>query len=352
VEHGHHHAEHLAHMHGAHDAHGHESNDKAGHEHGGDHPQAVFDPQNMFNMGGLARRMPITYWTFVIGGLALAGFPFVTAGFWSKDEILADAWAHAPIVFVMLAVAALLTAFYTMRQISLTFHGEPRTPAAEHATESDSIFRPMLLALVVLAFFAITAGWVGIPEHFPILGGLIPNWFHDYVGGTLLEHPHALDFSPVPLVTSLVVALGGLALGWWVYRGYRKGAMDPTQRALGSVFTLLRDKYYFDELYDTIFVRPAYWLSETFASVWLDKGVIDGTLHLIGRGSLRLGHVFRDYFDTPVVNGSGDLIANLVQRFGRAFRVIQTGKVQQYLLIAMAIVVVVGAVLLLPGLGR
>ena len=330
VEHGHHHA-----------SHGH------GESHG-----APFDPQNMFNMGGLAKRMPITYWTFVIGGFALAGFPFITAGFWSKDEILADAWAHAPVVFVMLAVAALLTAFYTMRQISLTFHGEPRSAAAEHATESDSIFRPMLLALVVLAFFAITAGWVGIPEQFPVLGGLIPNWFHDYVGGTLLEHPHALDFSPVPLVTSLIVALGGLLLGWWVYRGYRHGATDPAQRALGPVFTLLRDKYYFDEIYDTVFVRPAYWLSETFASVWVDKGVIDGTLHLLGRGALRLGSIFRDYFDAPVVNGSGDLVANVVQRFGRAFRVIQTGKVQQYLLIGMAIVLVVGAVLLLPGLGQ
>ncbi len=330
VEHGHHHA-----------SHGH------GESHG-----APFDPQNMFNMGGLAKRMPITYWTFVIGGFALAGFPFITAGFWSKDEILADAWAHAPVVFVVLAAAALLTAFYTMRQIVLTFHGEPRSAAAEHATESDSIFRPMLLALVVLAFFAITAGWVGIPEHFPVIGGLIPNWFHDYVGATLLEHPHALEFNYVPLITSLVVALGGLLLGWWVYRGYRHGATDPAQRALGPVFTLLRDKYYFDEIYDTVFVRPAYWLSETFASVWVDKGVIDGTLHVLGSGALRLGSIFRDYFDAPVINGSGDLVANLVQRFGRAFRVIQTGKVQQYLLIGMAIVVVVGAVLLLPGLGQ
>jgi len=80
--------------------------------------------------------------------------------------------------------------------------------------------------------------------------------------------------------------------------------------------------------------------------------VIDGTLHVLGSGALRLGSIFRDYFDAPVINGSGDLVANLVQRFGRAFRVIQTGKVQQYLLIGMAIVVVVGAVLLLPGLGQ
>jgi NADH-quinone oxidoreductase subunit L len=341
MEHGHHHAAHAAH-----DEHG-----TGGHEHGGD-KAAVFDPQNMYNMGGLARRMPVTFWTFVIGGMALAGFPFVTAGFWSKDEILADAWAHAPVVFVTLALAALLTAFYTMRQISLTFLGAPRTAAAEHATENDPIFRPMLLSLVVLAFFAITAGWVGIPEHFPVIGGLIPNWFHEYAGGTLLEHPEAVAFSPVPLITSLVVALGGLAAGWWVYRGYRQGAADPAETALGPLFTVLRDKYYFDEIYHTLFVRPAIWVSEVFTSLIVDRGIIDGTLHAIGRGALRLGRAFRDYFDAPIVNGSGDLVGESVKRFGRSFRVIQTGQVQQYLLVLMAVVIVLGAVLLLPGLGR
>jgi NADH-quinone oxidoreductase subunit L len=316
----------------------------------GEHGAGAFDPQNMFNMGGLAKRMPITFWTFVIGGFALAGFPLVTAGFWSKDEILADSWAHAPAVFITLAVAALLTAFYTMRQISLTFLGEPRTPAAQHATEHEPIFRPMLLALMVLAFFAIVAGWVGIPAEFPLLGGLLPNWIHAYAGGTLLEAPTALPFVWVPLATSLVVALGGLLLGWWVYRGYRQGAADPLEAPLGPLFTLLRNKYYFDELYEFLFVRPAYWVSETFVSVWVDRGVIDGTLHLIGRTALRLGDIFRNYFDLPVVNGFGDLVGEGVKRFGRTFRVIQTGKVQQYLLVLMAIIVVLGAVLLLPGL--
>ena len=101
------------------------------------------DPQDMRNMGGLRHKMPITFWTFLIGGLALAGFPFVTAGFWSKDEIFAEAWyqwSHdakllALVVFITLAVAALLTAFYTMRQISMTFLGKPRTALAEHAHE-------------------------------------------------------------------------------------------------------------------------------------------------------------------------------------------------------------------------
>ncbi len=84
----------------------------------------------------------------------------------------------------------------------------------------------------------------------------------------------------------------------------------------------------------------------------MDKGVIDGTLHFIGRSALKVGEVFRNYFDAPVVNGFGDLVGSAVNRFGRSFRVIQTGRVQQYLLVLMAVVVVVGAVLLLPGLGR
>ena len=347
MEHGHHHAQ----AHGGHGAAGHQEA-AAGHEHGGDRPVEDFDPQNMFQMGGLAKRMPITYWTFVIGGFALAGFPFVTAGFWSKDEILADAWANAPVVFVVLAIAALLTAFYTMRQISLTFLGQPRSEAAAQATESDSIFRPMLLALVVLSFFAITAGWVGIPEHFPVIGGLIPNWFHEYVSGALLERPEAVEFSPVPLITSLVVALGGLLLGYVAYRGYSRGARDPLSAPLGPIFGLLRNKYYFDEFYERALVAPAVWLSQTFVSAWMDRGVIDGTLHAIGRTSLKVGDVLRTYFDEPIINGAGDAVGQGINRFGHAFRIIQTGRIQQYLLVVMAVVVVVGAVLLLPGLGR
>ncbi len=135
--------------------------------HTGDHK---VDPQDMFNMGGLRKKMPITFWTFLIGGFALSGFPVITAGFWSKDEILADAWAHHHYtVFIVLAVAAFLTAFYTMRQITLTFLGEARTKEAEHAHETPWT---MTVPLMVLAFFAITYGWVGIPEHFPVLGGL------------------------------------------------------------------------------------------------------------------------------------------------------------------------------------
>ena len=287
------------------------------------------DAQDMWNMGGLRRRMPWTFYTFLIGGLALAGFPIVTAGFWSKDEILSSAFGQGqPVVFVVLAAAALLTAFYTARQIGLTFLGKPRSAAAEHAHESG---RVMLLPLVLLSLFSIAAGWAGIHHEFPLIGGAIPNFVEEFVGQALTEHPEALPFAFPPLLTSLVVSLGGLGLGFLVYRNLPRGATDPLARWLGPVHVLLRRKYYFDELYDFLFVRPAYWFAETFVYAWVDRKVIDGLLHGVGRASLRLGGWLRRAIDLPVVNGFGDLVGETTKAAGRTFRVIQSGRVQAYL---------------------
>jgi len=257
----------------------------------------------------------------------------VTAGFWSKDEILADAWGHGQVVvFGTLALAALLTAFYTMRQITLTFLGKPRTEAAHHAHETPWT---MTLPLAILAIFSIVAGWVGIPEHFPVIGGLLPNWFHEFLGGTLLEHPEAIEFNLVPLLTSLVVALGGLYMGWLVYRETPADAQDPIEVTSPSIHRLLQNKYYFDEIYDRIFVRPAYWFSETFTSAWMDRGVIDGVLHWVAMVSGMIGGTLREYIDKRVVNASGDMVGEGVKKFGRTFRAIQTGRVQQYMIGAL-----------------
>ena len=304
-----------------------------GMEHGVLHTGNHIDPQDMQNMGGLRKKMPITFWTFLIGGLALAGFPLVTAGFWSKDEILSDAWGHGYwAVFIVLALAALLTAFYTMRQITLTFLGKPRTEEANHAHETPWT---MTLPLVLLAVFAVGVGWLGIPEHFPILGGMVPNWFHEFVGGTLIEHPEPVEFSYVPLLTSLLVSLGGLYLGWAVYRKTTAGAKDPLETPLGPVYPVLKNKYYFDELYDKIFVRPAYWFSETFTYMFLDRKIIDGVLHWFAYISGVLGNFFRNYIDKPIVNGAGDFVGEGTKRLGRTFRFVQSGRIQQYMIVAL-----------------
>jgi NADH-quinone oxidoreductase subunit L len=296
------------------------------------------DPQDMYNMGGLRRKMPITFWTFLIGGFALSGFPLVTAGFWSKDEILADAFGHGHwAVFLTLAIAAFMTAFYTMRQITLTFLGEPRTSEAEHAQETPWT---MTVPLMILAVFAVAYGWVGIPEHFPVLGGLVPNWLHEFVGGTLAEHPEAVEFNIIPLLTSLVVALGGLYTGWVVYRNVNSPAEDRFQ------IPLLKNKYYFDEIYDRVFVKPAYWFADNVVYKFMDQGVIDGILHIFGPITDRLGSIIRNYFDLPVINRFfGDGSAEVTYRAGDRLRIVQTGRIQQYLMLALVVFITIGAAL-------
>jgi NADH-quinone oxidoreductase subunit L len=139
----------------------------------------------------------------------------------------------------------------------------------------------------------------------------------------------------VPLGASIVAGVGGLLLGWLTYREQTAGARDPLERRLGPVYTLLKNKYYFDELYHRIFVQPAYWFAETFTYRWIDRGAIDGLLHAIGRFALRVGAFLRGYIDLPIVNGSGDLVGNTVKRAGSEFRFIQTGRVQQYLIVGL-----------------
>ncbi len=307
-------------------------------EHGVLHTGEHIDPQDMFNMGGLRKKMPITFWTFLIGGLALSGFPVFTAGFWSKDEILADAFAHNLPVFATLAVAALLTAFYTMRQITLTFLGEARTQAAEHASETPWT---MTGPLIVLSVFAIGFGWVGIPQDFLGLH-LPPSWFHGFIGATLLEEPEAVAFSWLPLLTSLAVSLGGLSLGWFAYRNAAAGAPDPLEKMLGPVYPILRNKYYFDEIYTQIFVKPVVWIAEVF-TLWMDRGLIDGFLHGVARISLWIGNTLRHRFDLPVIHRAGDLTADVFQWSGSKLRLTQTGRIQAYLISSVALLIVLGA---------
>ena len=298
--------------------------------HTGDHS---VDPQDMFNMGGLRKKMPITFWTFLIGGFALSGFPILTAGFWSKDEIFEEAFGSGHmVVFIVLAIAAFLTAFYTMRQITLTFFGKPRTNAAEHASETKWT---MTVPLTVLAVFAVGYGWVGIPEKFPGLGGILPNWFHEFVGGTLAELPKVVAFSWIPLLTSLCVVLGGLFFGWLAYRNVESPAEDKLQ------IPLLKNKYYFDELYNFLFVKPSGWFSEKFAYLFMDRIVIDGILHSVARFSLFLGGFFRNKIDKPVINEFiGDGTSNLVKASGSGLRKIQAGRIQYYMVVSVALLVI------------
>ncbi len=318
----------------AHDDHGHDDAD----------PQEPdMDPQDMFNMGGLRKKMPITFWTFLIGGLALSGFPIITAGFWSKDEILGQAWNHYLLVFVLLVFAAFMTAFYTMRQISLTFLGQPRTEAAGHAHESHWT---MWLPLVVLAFFAIFAGFVGVKADVPGFGvingafqtGSVLERFEEGTVAAVMQL-EKLPFDPMPMILGSAAGLLGLFLGWWIYgrKPLAAGQPDPLEVKMGGLYVVLKNKYYIDEIYNYVFVQPskrlAVWMGDVF-----DRKGIDGVLHGIARGAMRLAYAFRS-FDTKVVNGGADDLAGGVKAFGHWLRDIQTGRIQNYLLLALVSVV-------------
>jgi NADH-quinone oxidoreductase subunit L len=191
--------------------------------------------------------------------------------------------------------------------------------------------------------FAVAAGWAGIPKDFPLIGGIIPDWFAGFLNSMLGEEAAVEGHSLVPLLTSLLVSLGGLCLGWLAYRNVEAGAPDPLEGMLGGVYGILKNKYYVDEFYQWALVRPAYWLSETFSYLWVDKKVIDGCLHAIARAGLWLGKTLRNFFDMPVINGSADTVAQGARNLGYYLKIIQTGRVQQYLLVAFSVLVVVGA---------
>ena len=358
VIHGMEHGEHHVHEHG-HQAH--DSHDR-------------FDPQDMFNMGGLRHAMPVTFWTFLIGGLSLSGLPIITAGFWSKDEILADAWlglskygsgAHG-MVFVMLAVAAFLTAFYTMRQIALAFGGEARTEAAKHANLGQGIVSAtMTLPLLILAVFALAAGFVGVPTDFPILGPIFSpeyNPFHHLIIEALPPseataayvalpdyHPHAPPFNIVPVAVSFLVALGGLGLGWWMYwrKPLKAGQQDPMEDILGPLHPILKRRYYFDDLYEWLFVKPSQWLGRQVI-IFLDRGIIDAVLHVVARVFTWLGDLAK-VLNLWLIDGVGDGIPIAVFNLGGWLRRMQTGRVQQYMLLALAAAVLIGILLVLSS---
>jgi NADH-quinone oxidoreductase subunit L len=170
-------------------------------------------------------------------------------------------------------------------------------------------------------------------EH--LTGGLVPNWFHEFVSGTLAEAPEAAPFSIIPLLTSLFVALGGLFLGWLVYRKVESPKQDFMQ------IPVLKNKWYFDEAYNFLFIKPAVWISEKFTSLYMDRTVIDGLLHNVARFSLFLGHFFRNYIDKPVINEFiGDGTGNVVKASGSGLRKIQLGRVQYYMIVSMVVLVI------------
>lgn len=336
VEHGFHHVHEHAHGHNEEELAHHEASHHSGHIiRRSDGALDTEDPQDMRNMGGLLGRMPRTSWTFIIGGLALSGFPIITAGFWSKDEILAVAWdGNYQWIFWTLALAAFLTAFYTMRQIGLTFLGKSRTEGASHAPESVA---SMTIPLILISIFAIVGGWVGIPSSFPVLGGIVPNWIEAFLEPYMeyIQLPiHHIDFNFIPLTVSLVVALGGLGVGYLIYgQGLKEGQIDPLARLLGPIWWMWHRKYWIDELYQATIVAFSMGLSH-FLALFDREWVIDWIVNSVGRLGILLGDLLAG-FDRFVVDGLVNGVGWVSDQAGYIARLLQNGRVQTYLLFGM-----------------
>jgi NADH-quinone oxidoreductase subunit L len=257
--------------------------------------------QDVRRMGGLRRRMPITWWTFLVATLAISGAPGF-AGFFSKDEILAQTWGNGH--YALWAVAALtagLTAFYMFRLLFLTFTGELRASpeVAHHVHESPPV---MTVPLVVLALLSVGGGWVGLPEGW--LWGPAFGRFLAPVTGSVHLGEHGGGVETLLMTVSTLLAVAGATLAYVFY--VRVPELPETLAArLRPAYALLAGKYWVDELYDAVVVRPYVWVANACWRV-VDQWIIDG-----------------------VVNG----VATAAVANGQLWRYVQDGNVQHYALI-------------------
>jgi len=272
---------------------------------------ALHHEQDIWKMGGLRKRMPVTFWTFLVGTLALCGVP-PFSGFYSKDAILAQALKQADenpvagrVLFITGVSIAVLTAFYMFRLFFVAFLGEAKSETSGRAQESPSV---MLWPLRGLALFALFGGVIGIE---PLLG--------DALGFEDKGHPVTfLEQLVYPFRHSPTVVLGGsaaVAIGLIAaYKFYASAKEDPLPAKLGALSTAMRNRFYFDEFYEATIIR----LHDTIAAAanWIDRWVVEG-------------------FCVGLVRGGTDLT-------GRALRLAQTGNLQTYaFLIVLGVAVVI-----------
>jgi NADH-quinone oxidoreductase subunit L len=273
------------------------------------HHAGHHDEQNMQKMGGLKKYMPITYKVFILATLSITGIPFFS-GFFSKDEILWRAYQGGDLgkfLWLLAALAALLTAFYSWRLIFLTFHGTFRGSHEHehHIHESPPV---ITVPLMFLAFGAVFAGYVGIPPIFLEHGDRIGEFLAPVLGHPAGHGTHAEE------IFVILVSIAVAVLGWMVaYNMYIKntGLPQKLQDRFAPVHKLLFNKYYIDELYSKTLVQPMLKAS--------DKIILG--------------------FDTYIIEGIVNGVPNLIGAFGRKFREVQTGMLSNY-----ALVMAIGAV--------
>jgi NADH-quinone oxidoreductase subunit L len=288
---------------------------------------ALAGEQDLRRMGGLKNDLPVTYWTFVIGALAISGVPFLS-GFFSKDEILYRTYAGGhTVLWVVGLLTSLLTAIYMFRLVFLAFHGPSRAttaghegdhhapstaaPGTQHHTGGHLHDAPpaMAIALIVLAMGSVAAGYVGLPSA---IGG--SDWFGRYLEPSFTaeqvrpqpdEHPadesaHGLELGLMAVSTT--VALGGIGIAFFFFLKRRSAADDIAAR-FGGLHRLLLGKYYIDEIYDAAIVQPIRIVSEEALWKIVDVKLIDGAVNGVG----------------DMVGGGGDVLRRVQNGSVRAY---------------------------------
>lgn len=232
--------------------------------------------QDIWKMGALKNKMPVTHWTFLIGTLALCGL-LPLSGFYSKDSILAEEWeTHHYALFAIGVAVAVLTTFYMFRLFFVVFTGKQRSHAVDHAHESPKV---MTMPLVVLAIASAVGGFIGIEQY-------VGEQFHAEGLHPIFDPFGPIFHAPIAAGCGLVAFAIGLFLAWSLYA---KAETDPLPAKLGGISTLLRNKFYFDELYAWLIAMTQDRLARVadFIDRWIIGGALvrgtEGTTELVGR---------------------------------------------------------------------
>ena len=340
------------------------------HEHGSEIPP----DQDMRNMGGLRRKMPITFITMLIATLSISGVPFIFSGFWSKDKILggvlgrAMEWnsGHHYILFMIALCAAGITAFYMFRLIFMTFFGEPRNQAMHNmAHESPWTMTVPLIVLAALSFPVVNHLWfnkdnfkppkqphIQAPQHASVpsdtkidftLFGLSEAEAAEQEGSTDTEqadkahHAHEVAHN-IAMVLSIIVAGLGILLSWLFYHRRRFSA-ESVATTFRPAYNLFWNKYYFDEFYDGVLVALTVWKSRLFAK--FDLSIIDGIVNGVATITRKIFAAFIGFFDNHIVDGIVNRVAEITWAAGGRIRRIQTGAIQTYLFVVLGGIVLI-----------
>jgi NADH-quinone oxidoreductase subunit L len=315
--------------------------------------------QDIREMGGIRKWMPVTFATYAVGTLALCGFPLFFSGFWSKDAILhaAYGWNVSRVPFYLGAIGALLTAFYMTRQVCYVFFGtrrrgpvaEPVVPAETAASDPHEAAHEspaaMTVPLMLLAGFAVLLGFIGTPA-WPWLQAFLEMRRTGVDFGRMAEN----GLLPLMLASSMLV-FAGLGLGWWIYGRkpiQHASDADALEQLQPTLFHALKNGLYINQLYALTILRPAWWIANVAS--WLDRWVWSGIPVAVSSLTKGLGWIDLS-LDRWVVNKGFDEGCNGVADGGRLLARLQDGLIQHYLRLLGAAVAALALFLLLGHRG-